>query len=188
LRAFYSLTFRKNLLILIGITIFSSCSRVEEKLLPVSYSQFETFVNETNYETDAERYGWSIVQLDVFNFTKVDSATWKIPDGIHVPISKELPVTQVSYNDAMAYCKWANCRLPSYDKYWKLIKEDNRKVIADNNAPISSINEVNILGNVWELTQLEDHYFVHQRHVMVQIKVVNCLWIKKLGIYILGLL
>jgi len=78
-----------------------------------------------------------------------------MPDGSHVPISKDLPVTQVSYNDAIAYCKWANCRLPSYNEYWKLIRKDKRMVVADNNAPISSISEVNVLGNVWELTEPE---------------------------------
>lgn len=63
-----------------------------------------------------------------------------------------MPVTQVSYNDAMAYCKWSNTRLPAYEEYWELIKNDRRKVITNNNADISVANEVNILGNVWEIT------------------------------------
>jgi formylglycine-generating enzyme required for sulfatase activity len=73
-------------------------------LTPVSYAQFELFVNQTSYVTDAEKYGWSNVQIDVYNFKKVKNANWRTPDGVNKPYSKELPVTQVSYNDALAYC------------------------------------------------------------------------------------
>ena len=80
------------------------------------------------------------------------NANWKKPDAINNVLSTNLPVTQVSYNDALAYCKWANARLPSYEEYWNLIENDNRKVITNSNAPISAANQVNILGNVWEIT------------------------------------
>lgn len=68
------------------------------------------------------------------------------------PKSSNLPVTQVSYNYAMAYCKWSGSRLPTYDEYWELIKDDNRKVITNIKAPISEVEHVNIIGSVWELT------------------------------------
>jgi formylglycine-generating enzyme required for sulfatase activity len=64
----------------------------------VSYKEFEAFVNATGYVTDAEKYGWSFVQKDVFNFEVVEGANWRKPDGEHTPSSKYLPVTQVSYN------------------------------------------------------------------------------------------
>ena len=140
-----------NLIILASI-IFSSCNQNKVILKPVSHSQFELFVNETNYVTDAEKYGWSFVQKDVYNFKIVEGATWRKPDGNTAPNSNELPVTQVSYNDAIAYCKWSNTRLPTYEEYWKQIEGDNRKVITNGNGPISSSNDVNILGNVWEIT------------------------------------
>ena len=44
------------------------------KLKPVSYSEFKKFVNETKYITDVEKFGWSIVQIEVYNFRKVDNA------------------------------------------------------------------------------------------------------------------
>jgi len=132
--------------------IFLSCTQEKIKLSPVSYAQFELFVNETGYKTDAEKFGWSIVQTDVYNFIKVENANWKKPDGINNVLSTNLPVTQVSYNDALAYCKWVNARLPSYEEYWKLIENDDRKVITNSNAPISASTQVNILGNVWEIT------------------------------------
>ncbi|MEO0724964.1 MAG: SUMF1/EgtB/PvdO family nonheme iron enzyme [Bacteroidota bacterium] len=124
----------------------------EKELQPVSVAQFENFVNSTGYLTDAERYGWSIVQTNVFDFEVVEEANWRKPDGKNLPASKDLPVTQVSYNDALAYCDWAGTRLPTYDEYWTLIQTDDRDVISDNRLPISAVKEVNVLGNVWELT------------------------------------
>ena len=130
-----------------------SCTKKKERLIPVSYSQFESFVNQTGYITDAEKYGWSIVQINVYDFKKVDSANWKKPDGINLPSLKNLPVTQVSYNDAIAYCKWSKTRLPKYNEYWDFIKTDKRTVVSNNQLPISPVNKVNILGNVWDITE-----------------------------------
>lgn len=137
------------------LVFVASCKKSSTALKPVSYAEFAQFVDETNYITDAEKYGWSIVQTDVYNFVKVDSATWRMPDGIHKVSLEELPITQVSYNDALAYCAWANKRLPSYDEYWELVKDDNRIIVSDNIRPISAVDEVNIVGNVWDITEIE---------------------------------
>ena len=135
------------------LTLVNSCDKAQINLIPISYNQFETFVNQTGYVTDAEKYGWSIVQIDVYKFKTVNKANWRKPDGINEPVLKELPVTQVSYNDAKAYCKWSETRLPTYEEYWELIKDDKRVVVSDNKLPISSIDNVNILGNVWDITE-----------------------------------
>ena len=118
----------------------------------VSYEEFEIFVNATGYITDAEKYGWSFVQKDVYNFEVVEGATWRKPDGENTPSSKQLPVTQVSYNDVIVYCAWSNTKLPTYQEYWELIKSDDRPIVTNNNKPISTIIEANVLGNVWEIT------------------------------------
>lgn len=118
----------------------------------VSHKEFEAFVNATGYVTDAEKYGWSFVQKDVFNFEVVEGANWRKPDGEHTPSSKYLPVTQVSYNDAIAYCEWSNTEVPTYERYWELIKSDKRAIVTNNNKPISTVSEANVLGNVWEIT------------------------------------
>lgn len=147
---------RRSSCYLLAIFILSvltgSCSKQKLKLSPVTYEQFEAFVDATAYVTDAERYGWSIVQVDVYDFKKVDGATWRKPDGFSQPISKLLPVTQVSFNDAIAYCEWAGKRLPTYEEYWKLIASDIRPIVSDNLLPISEVDQVNTLGNVWEIT------------------------------------
>ena len=134
---------------------FLSCTENSIRLHPVSYAEFEQFVIETNYISDAEKYGWSIVQTDVYNFKKMDNATWRKPDGINKVSSEKLPVTQVSYNDAMAYCKWSKKRLPTYDEYWELVKYDDRLIVSENKRPITEVEKVNIVGNVWDLTLME---------------------------------
>jgi hypothetical protein len=147
-------------LFFIGVLFVSSCNRGERILEAVSYRQFEDFVASTNYITDAERYGWSVVQIDVFKFMKVDSANWRKPDGLNPPASKDLPVTQVSYNDAIAYCKWSGKQLPEYEEYWTFVKRDKRPVISDNLLPISEVGQVSVLGNVWDITELDEHQSV----------------------------
>lgn len=136
--------------------LFYSCNSEKIELSTVSYTQFELFVNETGYITDAERYDWSIVQTDVYNYKTVKHANWRKPNGIDTVISGKLPVTQVSYNDALAYCKWANKRLPSYDEYWCIVKNDIRVIVSDNKLPISNVEDVNLVGNVWDITQNEN--------------------------------
>ncbi len=138
---------------LLSLLFLTFCSNVEEKSLnPVTVKQFKEFINATGYETDAERYGWSIVQLNVYDYKIVDAATWLIPDGDNLSI-ESLPVTQVSYNDAIEYCKWAGVSLPTYDQYWKLVSSDKRLIVSENNYPISPVEEVNIIGNVWDITE-----------------------------------
>ncbi|WP_370090495.1 SUMF1/EgtB/PvdO family nonheme iron enzyme [Ekhidna sp.] len=136
---------------IICLSIQFSCSETN-RLRTVTIEQFETFINETGYVTDAEKYGWSIVQVDVYNFRKVEGATWRKPDGFNEPKSKAFPVTQISYNDARAYCKWSGRKLPNYDEYWLLVKEDNRRINSGDKQPISEAKHVNVLGNVWDIT------------------------------------
>ena len=129
--------------------ILSSCSQYDD-LKPITVKQFANFVEQTGYVTDAEKFGWSIVQKTVFNYEIVEGATWKTPNGKDKAKSL-LPVTQVSYNDAIAYCKWANVQLPSYNDYWKLAQNDTRTIIK-NSDYIRVVSDVNIIGNTWDIT------------------------------------
>ena len=134
---------------------FAFCTSDNQyNLRSVTVEEFSAFVEDTDYVTDAEKYGWSIVQKDVYNYEIVYGADWRTPDGINNSIDN-LPVTQVSYNDAVEYSKWAGVRLPTYDQYWEIVDRDNRLIVSDNLYPISPVDDVNIIGNVWDITEPE---------------------------------
>ena len=134
---------------------FAFCSTDSQyNLRSVTVEEFREFVEDSDYVTDAEKYGWSIVQKDVYNYKIVYGADWRTPDGINNSIDN-LPVTQVSYNDAVEYSKWAGVRLPTYDQYWEIVDRDNRLIVSDNLYPISPVDDVNIIGNVWDITEPE---------------------------------
>ena len=96
--------------------------------MPVSNQQFREFVRATGYITDAERFGWSFVfrnHLDgrpvedtvhrVEWWCKVTGSHWSQPEGPGSSIENRLnlPVLQVSWNDAATYAAWAGKRLPT---------------------------------------------------------------------------
>lgn len=98
---------------------------------PVTNAQFQHFIDETGYVTDAERFGWSYVfhlfvhekiEPDVIGtpastpwWRAVKEANWRKPEGRFSSIEERLnhPVVHVSWNDAVAYANWANKRLPT---------------------------------------------------------------------------
>ncbi len=95
----------------------------------VSNADFETFVLETGYITEAERFGWSYVfhQFLPKNFPptrgvaaapwwrQVYGACWNFPEGPQSNLQDRMnhPVVHVSWNDAVAFANWTGKRLPT---------------------------------------------------------------------------
>ena len=81
----------------------------------VTVEDFRNFVNSSNYITEAEKFGNAIVFNDSINsWQLVDGANWKYPLGdLKKMALPNHPVTQVSWNDALEYCKSCDKTLPS---------------------------------------------------------------------------
>jgi formylglycine-generating enzyme required for sulfatase activity len=127
------------------------------KKYPVTNIEFFHFINETNYQTEAETIidaivyqsgslalqgtGDSSIQSSFSNpsLGPVKNAFWLCPDGQPDSLYGKYnhPVTQVTWNDAQAYCKWKseltgqNIRLPS-EREWEYVASDFGKLSPEN--------------------------------------------------------
>ncbi len=81
----------------------------------VTVSEFEHFVKTTGYKTDAEKFGNAAVfDPTAQQWTLLDGADFRYPRGKqHAKAASDHPVTQVSWNDAIAYATWKKKRLPT---------------------------------------------------------------------------
>lgn len=98
----------------------------------VSNENFEEFVKQTGYQTEAEKFGDSFVfktlispemqeQYEDFRvlqapwWYKVKDMNWKQPEGPGSSIGDRMnhPVVHISWNDANEFCKFKGKRLPS---------------------------------------------------------------------------
>lgn len=82
---------------------------------PVTVGQYRAFVKATGYKTQAEKFGDSgIFDVEARKWILAKGANWQYPLGENNPkAADDHPVTQVSFEDAQAYCTWAGKRLPT---------------------------------------------------------------------------
>jgi len=95
----------------------------------VTNGEFAAFVEATGHRTEAEAFGWSFVFAGLLGpdarptrgvasapwWRQVEGADWAHPEGPQSAIEDRAdhPVVHVSWNDARAFCAWAEARLPT---------------------------------------------------------------------------
>ncbi len=128
----------------------------------ISVAQFASFIAETAYETDAERLGSSIVYDETNGrMTVLENINWK-SDYLGKRALDNMPVTHVSYSDAVEYALWLSSasgkhyRLPSEAEFEYAMRggtdtpywwgNDSPKVIAEN---LTGKNDSSDSGRNW---------------------------------------
>lgn len=117
----------------------------------VTNSEFEKFVQATGYTTEAEKHRDGLVfepGLKEFRWITDSTASWRYPNGITrggIENRMNHPVTVISFNDALAYCKWAGARLPTLDEW---------EIAATAGSPSKYFkkvtkNNIGLYANIW---------------------------------------
>jgi formylglycine-generating enzyme len=118
---------------------------------PVTVAAFAAFVQQTGYVTTAEQFGdAAVMQFGTGRWFLQSGAYWRFPlgpDGEEAPADH--PVTQVSWDDAQAYCSAQDKRLPS-EVEWEFAARSGHQGEVTYAFGDKLLKEGDFIASVWQ--------------------------------------
>jgi uncharacterized caspase-like protein len=92
--------------------------------VPVSVQAFRRFVDATHYRTEAETVGYAFAGS--VNPQKIPGGSWRNAVMQHA-VNEEAAVVGVTFQDAVAYCRYKNQRLPTENEWEYVARGPERR-------------------------------------------------------------
>lgn len=117
----------------------------------VTVGEFNDFVTATGYITEAEKFGDAgVFDANLQAFVLVKGANYKFPFGREKAEARpDHPVTQVSWNDAVAYAQWRGKRLPTQEE-WEFAAGSGKREVKEYAWGNSLVENGKHKANTWQ--------------------------------------